>query len=56
VTYALGMPCIDVLDQACEALTPHLADNEAFSTQTLPGRDEPFWVADQPRADTALAA
>ena len=29
-------------DDLPEALAPHLADNEAFFTQTLPGRDEPL--------------
>jgi NAD-dependent dihydropyrimidine dehydrogenase PreA subunit len=29
-------------DDLPEDLQPHLADNEAFFTQTLPGRDEPL--------------
>jgi hypothetical protein len=57
MTYVIGQPCVDVIDRACgdecpvdciyeddlpEALQPYLADNEAFFTQTLPGRDAPL--------------
>ena len=58
MTYVIGKPCIDVMDRACvdecpveaiyyeddlpEELTPYLADNQAFFTEVLPGRDEPL--------------
>ena len=37
---AVGAICYE--DDVPDAPTPFLADNEAFFTQTLPGRDEPL--------------
>ncbi|MCV7092949.1 ferredoxin family protein [Mycobacterium interjectum] len=36
------MEAIYYEDDLPEALTPYLADNEAFFTEVLPGRDEPL--------------
>lgn len=40
MTYVIGKPCVDVMDRAC--VDQCLSDNEAFFTQTLPGRGEPL--------------
>jgi hypothetical protein len=58
MTYAIGQPCVDVMDRArvderpagatCydddlpEHPSPYLADNEACFTEVFPGRDEPL--------------
>lgn len=46
MTYVIGKPCVDVMDRAC--VEEHPVDciyedgNDAFFSETLPGRDEPL--------------
>jgi ferredoxin len=49
MAYVIGQPCVDECpaeaiyyeDDLTAALSRYLADNEAFFTEVLPGRDEP---------------